>query len=107
MVQATAQADQGDLNSVVREATDGQGADLALNGVGSSIFEALFEALGPGGRQVVYSVAGGKETTIDPLSLYKNQFGLFELDTQKFSVAECAGILNELAPLFEARSGCL
>jgi NADPH2:quinone reductase len=99
---ATAQSDQGDLNLVVREATNGKGADLALNGVGGSIFGTLLEALAVEGRQVVYSAAGGREFPLDLLSLYRNQFALFGLDTQKFDATRCAGILSNLAPLFES-----
>jgi NADPH2:quinone reductase len=101
-VRATAQSDQGDLNRVVREATNGKGADLALNGVGGSIFGTLLEALAVEGRQVVYSAAGGREFPLDLLSLYRNQFALFGLDTQKFDATRCAGILSNLAPLFES-----
>jgi NADPH2:quinone reductase len=101
-VEALAQSDQNDLNNVVRAITDGRGANLALNGVGSSIFGNLLEALAIGGRQVVYSVAGGKEITLDLMALYKNQFTLLGLDTQKFNATDCAPILNELTPLFES-----
>ncbi len=101
-VEAIAQSDQNDLNSVVRAITDGRGANLALNGVGSTIFGNLLGALAIGGRQVVYSVAGGKEVTLDLMALYKNQFTLLGLDTQKFNATDCAVILNELTPLFES-----
>lgn len=101
-VQATAQSDQGDLDEVTRKATNGQGADIALNGTGASIFQSLQKALGLGGRQVVYSAAGGKEATVDLLSFYKHQSALLGLDTQKFSATQCAEILNEIAPLFES-----
>lgn len=101
-IQVIAQSDRGDLESVVRQATNGKGADLALNGVGSSIFGFLQGALAVGGRQVLYSAVGGRESTLDILSFYKNQFALFGLDTQKFDATECAGILNELTPLFES-----
>jgi NADPH2:quinone reductase len=40
-VQAIAQSDQGNLEAVVREATNDKGADLALNGVGAAIFGPL------------------------------------------------------------------
>jgi NADPH:quinone reductase len=103
-VRAIAQSDQADLEAVVREATNGKGADLALNGVGSSIFGSLFGALAIGGRQVVYSAAGGREFTFDILAFCHNQFALFGLDTQKFDVTQCAGILNELTLLFESGS---
>lgn len=101
-VQAIAQSDRGHLANVVREATDGRGANLALNGVGSSIFGDLLEVLAVGGRQVVYSAAEGRESTLDIFSFYKHQFVLLGLDTQKFDVTYCADILSELAPLFES-----
>jgi NADPH2:quinone reductase len=87
---------------VVRGATSGRGADLALNGVGSSIFGSLAGSLAVGGRQVVYSVAGGREFTLDLLSFYQKQFALFGLSTQRLDVTDCAAILNEIAPLFES-----
>jgi NADPH2:quinone reductase len=101
-VRATAQSDLGDLNRVVREATNGKGADLALNGVGGSIFGTLLEALAEEGRQVVYSAAGGREFPLDLLNLYRNQFTVLGLDTQKFDATRCAGILSNLVPLFES-----
>jgi NADPH:quinone reductase len=101
-VQAVARSDQGDLETVTRKATEGKGADVAMNGVGSSIFPALQACLGFGGRHVVYSVAGGKEVTVDLLTFYKHQAALLGLDTQKFDATQCAEILSELAPLFES-----
>lgn len=101
-VQAVAQSDRGDLDEVTRKVTGGIGADVALNGVGGSIFAALQGSLRSGGRQVVYSAAGGKEATVDLFSFYKHQFVLFGLDTQKFDATQCAGILKEIAPLFES-----
>jgi NADPH:quinone reductase len=101
-VQAVAQSDQGNLEAVVREATNGRGADLALNGVGSSIFGPILGALAVGGRQVVYSAAGGREFNLDILPFYRNEFSLFGLDTQKLDASHCAAMLNELTPLFES-----
>lgn len=101
-VQAIAYSDRGDLADIVRKATDDRRADVALNGVGSSIFSEMLGALAVGGRQVVYSAAGGRESTLDILSFYKHQFVLLGLDTQKFDMTYCAGILSELAPLFES-----
>ena len=100
-VDAIAQSDQADLETVVRQATDGKGADLALNGVGGSIFASVVAALSVGGRHVVYSATGGREFTLDILSFYRNQLSLFGLDTQKLNATDCAAILSELVPLFE------
>jgi NADPH2:quinone reductase len=103
-VEAISRSDQGDLEAVTRAATQGKGADLALNGVGSPIFGSLLASLSVGGRQVVYSAAGGREFTLDILAFYKNQSVLMGLDTQKFDVTFCAGILNEIRPLFESNA---
>ena len=100
--QAATQIAHAKGGRVVREATNGRGADLALNGVGSSVFGALLEALAVEGRQVVYSAAGGREFPLDLSTLYRNQFAIFGLDTQKFDATRCAGILSNLAPLFES-----
>lgn len=101
-VEAIAQSDQGDLSAVVRQATNGRGAALALNGVGSSIFASLLESLAVGGRQVLYSAVGGREFTLDILPFYRNQFALFGLDTQKLDATQCADTLKGLTPLFES-----
>lgn len=86
----------------MRQATNGRGADLALNGVGSGIFGSVLGALATGGRQVVYSAAGGREFMLDILSFYHQQFKLFGLDTLKLDAVQCAGILSEIGPLFES-----
>ena len=101
-VEAISRSDQGDLEAVARAATQGKGADLALNGVGSPVFGSLLASLAVGGRQVVYSAAGGREFPLDILAFYKKQSILLGLDTQKFDVTFCASILKEIGPLFES-----
>jgi NADPH:quinone reductase-like Zn-dependent oxidoreductase len=103
-VEAIAQSDQGDLEVVVRQATKGRGADVALNGVGAPVFGSLFASLAVRGRQVVHSAAGGRESSLDLFSFYKKQSVLLGLDTQRFDVTFCAGILNEIGPLFESNA---
>jgi len=102
LVQAVAQSDQSDLNRVVRNLTSGKGANLALNVVGGAVFAQILESLAVGGRQVVISAAGGREASLDLMNLYRNQFAILGVDTQKLDATKCAGILNELAPLFES-----
>ena len=101
-VEAVAQFDRGNLKAVVDEATGGKGADLALNGVGASIFPPMLDALGEGGRQVVYSAVGGREFVIDILPFYRRQLTLLGLNTALFDATQCARILDSLTPLFEA-----
>ena len=101
-VDGIAQSDTGDLETVVRELTQGRGADLALNGVGSSVFAAMIGALAPGGRLVVYSAIGGREATVDLFAFYRKRLALFGLDTQALDAIQCTAVLNELAPMFES-----
>jgi NADPH2:quinone reductase len=101
-VEAIARSDRKDLEDIVHKATGGKGADLALNGVGGSIFQPLLEALGAGGRQVVYSVAGGREITLDLLAFYQHQYTISGVSTLGLNVTTCAAILNEIGPLFES-----
>jgi NADPH:quinone reductase len=101
-VEAIARSDRGDLEDTVRNATGGKGADLALNGVGSSIFHTLLGALAAGGRQVVYSVAGGRDVTLDLLLFYQHQYTISGLNTQGLDATTCAAILREIGPLFES-----
>lgn len=99
---AIAQASRNDLEQVVRDATGGKGANVALNGVGASVFPAFLNSLAAGGRMVVYSVAyGGREATLDLFALYRKRHQIFGLDTVPIHVVEGAKILSQAAPLFE------
>jgi len=101
-VNAIARSDRNDLEQVVREATDGKGADLALNGIGASVFPPFLNSLAHGGRTVIYSVAfGGREVTLDLFRLYRGRHQIFGLDTVAIDVVEGAKILSQLTPLFE------
>ena len=101
-VEAIARSDRGDLADTVRTATGGKGADLALNGVGSSVFQSLLGALAAGGRQVVYSVSDGRDITLDLLPFFQHQYTISGLNTQGMDATTCAAILKELGPLFES-----
>jgi NADPH2:quinone reductase len=101
-VAAIARSDQNDLVSVVRGATGGRGADLALNGVGAAIFQPMLDALAPGGAMVVYSAAGGREVTLDLLSFYHRRLRVLSVDTVADEAVQCARVLTALVPLFES-----
>lgn len=58
----------------VKEATNGQGADVILEMVGGSIAEQNLQCLAPFGRMVVYGAAGGQAAQFNGIQLmYKNQ----------------------------------
>jgi NADPH2:quinone reductase len=97
-----AHSDRNDLLEAVQRATAGKGADLAINGVGSSVFRPLIDSLSTGGRMVVFSVLGGAEAALDLFSFYRKNLTLHGLNTAVVDVAEGAGIMNELAPYFES-----
>ena len=102
MAEAIAQSDLGNLENVTKQATGGRGAALALNGVGGGIFAAIMSALAEGGRQVLYSAAGGRELQLDAMDFYRRRLSLRGLDTQALDATACARILEELAPLLDS-----
>jgi NADPH:quinone reductase len=103
-VAAVAHSDRQDLVAVVREATGGRGADLALNGVGAPVFQPLLEALADGGRLSVYSAAAGREVTLDLFNLYRRRLSLIGINTVALPASEGARVLTELGPLFETNA---
>lgn len=100
---AIAQSDTGDLETVVREATDGRGADIALNVVGAPIFDALLASLAQFGRMAIVSGAAGRVVErFDVLDLYRRNLSLLGVDSasRQLTVAETAKMLTEFyAPL--------
>ena len=97
-----ARSDTGDLPAVVREATGGKGAQIALNGVGAPVFRPLLDALGPGGRLCVYSAAAGREVPLDLFDLYRRRLRILGINTAILTVEDGARILDQLRPLFES-----
>jgi NADPH:quinone reductase-like Zn-dependent oxidoreductase len=100
-VDAVARSDRGDLTAIVKQATDGRGADLAFNVVGAAIFQQLVDALAEGGRMVLISAAGGREVTLDLMDLYRRELRLIGLNTAFIDAVRGAEIMNAMAPLFE------
>jgi len=101
-ISGVARSDLGNLSSVVREVTAGAGAQVALNGVGSPIFAALLESLGPGGRLCVYSAAAGREVTLNLFDFYRRRLSVLGINTAILTVVDTARILDQLRPLFES-----
>lgn len=96
-----ASVERDDLAEVVRELTGGRGCDAALNGVGASVFQQLLDALADRGRQVIYSILGGRETSVDLFRLYRRNQSLRGLSTTLIDAAAGARILAGVAPLFD------
>lgn len=102
-VDAVAQSDRNDLEEVVREATNGNGADIALNGIGASVLPGFLNSLALGGRMVIYSVAfGGREAAVDLFAFYRKGHQMIGLDTGAIDVVQGSKILSQLTPFFES-----
>ncbi len=102
-VKAVAASESENLEEVVRKATNGSGADVALNGIGASIAPALLASLAKGGRMAVYSAAfGGREFQLNLFNLYRNRRELIGIDSAAIGVVQGADLLNKLRPLFES-----
>lgn len=94
--------DAGTVNDAVATATQGRGADLALNVVGASIFWQLLQSLAIRGRMVIISRIGGKDVNLDLFDLYRRQLTIVGVDSAQAPADQCARILDQLRPGFES-----
>jgi L-iditol 2-dehydrogenase len=64
------EASRADACTVVRESTDGRGADAAIVAVGGNgLIRTALEAVRPGGRVLLFAQTARGEATIDPASI--------------------------------------
>lgn len=101
---ATLRSDVDNIPVAVAQTTGGHGADVALNGVGASVFAPLAEAMAKDGRLIVFSAAGGREVRLDLFDFYRRRLRLFGLDTASFSLAQVARAYAGFSPFFESRA---
>lgn len=101
-VAAIAHTEPDDVAAVVREATGGKGANLAINPIGGSLFQPLLDVLASEGRMVCFSAMGGREVPLDLVAFYRKNLTLHGLNTAVSNVVRGAQMLNQLAPLFAA-----
>lgn len=90
---------RADLGEAVLAATDGQGADIAYNTVGSPYFAAALQGLAVGGTQILISTIE-RAVPFDILLFYRRNLHLLGVDSLKLGVVDCAAILQMLAPGF-------
>ena len=95
-------ADASTLASVVREATDGRGADVVLDCVGGVMFKPALACLALRGRLLEMSVTGAREVTFNLADFYHNESRLIGIDTLKLDVTRSADVLQNLAVGFDA-----
>jgi NADPH:quinone reductase-like Zn-dependent oxidoreductase len=100
-VAAVARSDREELAEVVKQATNGKGCEVALNGVGGVVFKPLFDALAERGRMVIYAASGGREATLDLFMFLRRWISFHGVNTSTMSAVRCAEVLRQLTPLFE------
>ncbi|WP_420715532.1 quinone oxidoreductase family protein [Cupriavidus sp. D39] len=95
MIDASSEA----IAAVVRGETDGHGADIVYNTVGSPYFEQANQAMAIGAKQIFISTIE-KAVPFDIFAFYRGQHTYVGVDTLALDSAACARILDELAPMF-------
>ncbi len=97
--------DRGDdIAAKTHELTHGKGADVALNAVGAPVYAPLVDALGKGGRMVVFSAAAGKEVTLDLFTFYRKRLTFYGLDSAGLSLEKIGALLERIDPYLESRA---
>ncbi|MFD1557223.1 zinc-binding alcohol dehydrogenase family protein [Paraburkholderia silviterrae] len=88
------------LDEVVREATDGHGADIVYNTVGSPYFERANQAMAVCGTQIFISTIE-RPVPFDIFAFYRGQHTYVGIDTLALDAQKGAAILEKLLPAFE------
>jgi NADPH2:quinone reductase len=90
-----------DFSVAVRERTNGKGADIIFNTVGSPYFETANKALAIGGHHILISTIE-PTTSINLLEFYRGRFSLHGVDSLKMTDDECTRTLNVVGVGFES-----
>jgi len=91
------------IEDVVRDATNGHGADIVYNTVGSPYFEQANRAMAIRGTQIFISTIE-RPVPFDIFNFYRGQHTYVGVDTLALDSGEGARILNQLLPGFESRA---
>jgi NADPH:quinone reductase len=90
-----------DFAQQLRDATEGHGADIVFNTVGSPYFAAANQAMAILGRQIFISTID-RAVPFDIFAFYRGRHRFIGLDTLALDSGECATILDSLRPGFES-----
>jgi NADPH:quinone reductase-like Zn-dependent oxidoreductase len=89
------------LESMVRSATNGRGAEVVFDTVGGPMFEPGLRSLRHRGRLLELSSAGDRRVSFDLLDFYHNETQLFGVDTRARDAVASSALLEALTPFFE------
>lgn len=94
-------ASSTDIAEYVRDKTGGHGADIVYNTVGSPYFEQANRAMAKRAKQIFISTID-KAVPFNIFDFYRGRHTYVGIDTLALDSGDCAGILDDLAPGFEA-----
>ena len=89
------------LGEMVREATNGRGADVVFDTVGGPMFESSLKALAHRGRQLEIASTIDRHVSFDLVDFYHNESQLFGVDTRARDATASAALLEALGPFFQ------
>jgi D-arabinose 1-dehydrogenase-like Zn-dependent alcohol dehydrogenase len=83
-----------DFSAAVRKATDGQGVDVAIDNVGSQLFEPIRRSMGIGGRWILIGQLTGQFVPFNPAQLFlKNVSMLSATTTTRRQLEDCLALV--------------
>ncbi|TCR70465.1 zinc-binding alcohol dehydrogenase family protein [Bosea sp. BK604] len=85
----------------IRELTDGHGADIVFNTVGSPYFDLARQILALHAHQILIATID-RAVPFDILQFYRGQQTFVGIDTLALSTAETIAILGQMVPSFES-----
>ena len=84
----------------VMRLTEGQGANIVYNTVGSACFSDAVLCMAHQATQIFISDQAQQQVSFNIFNFYRNQHSFVGIDTQDLDVVDCADILNKLLPMF-------
>jgi NADPH2:quinone reductase len=88
-----------DVPGTIRAATDGHGADIVYNTVGSPYFAAANQAMALGGRQILISTPE-RTVPFDIFTFYRGRHTFVGVDSLALDSRASAAVLRDLVPGF-------
>jgi acryloyl-coenzyme A reductase len=83
-----------DFSAAVRRATNGQGVDIAIDNVGSQLFEPIRRSMGIGGRWILIGQLTGQFVPFNPAQLFlKNVSMLSATSTTRRQLEDCLALV--------------
>jgi acryloyl-coenzyme A reductase len=83
-----------DFSGAVKKVTDGQGVDVAIDNVGSQLFEPIRRSMGIGGRWILIGQLTGQFVPFNPAQLFlKNVSMLSATSTTRRQLEDCLSLV--------------